>query len=160
MTSASGRALQAQEGNAYWFVGTLMTVKADSESTGGAFTLIEQVAPPGFGPPPHVHHVDEEAFYVLDGEITVTCGDDTWTIGPGGSVFLPKGVPHSFTVWQQSPVRLLQFSWPAQFERFVAELGEPARELTLPPEAGPPDIERIIAVAAKYGTEIVGPPAH
>ncbi|HEU0114118.1 MAG TPA: hypothetical protein VFQ80_05555 [Thermomicrobiales bacterium] len=72
-----GYRLGPGEGERHWFVGTLMTVKAGDAQTGGAFTLIEQQAPAGFSPPPHVHLADDEAFYILDGALRVTCGDQT-----------------------------------------------------------------------------------
>jgi len=143
------------EGEAFWFLGTLMTVKAKSEDTRGGFTLVEQIAPPGFGPPPHVHKSEEEAFFLLEGSISVTCGEDSWRVESGGFVFLPRGVPHAFRVGDEGPARLLQITSPAQFEKFMAEVGEPATERVLPPPSVP-DVPRLLAAAAKYDYEIVG----
>jgi quercetin dioxygenase-like cupin family protein len=56
------------------------------------------MCPAGFGPPPHLHHREDEAFYVLEGQMTVTCGEQTWTATPGSFVLLPRGIPHAFTV--------------------------------------------------------------
>lgn len=154
---ARGYALAAGEGEATWFLATLMTVKAGGAQTGNAFTLLEWQAPPGFGPPPHIHHNEDEAFYVLEGALTVTCGDRTWRAEPGSFVWLPRGIVHSFVVDGNSPLKGLQITAPAGFERFIAELGEPAPALTLPPPAAP-DVERLVAVSARYGVAIVGPP--
>lgn len=54
---------------------------------------------PGFATPAHVHHLEDELFYVLGGALQVTCGDRTWEAGAGALVFLPKGRPHQFVVW-------------------------------------------------------------
>jgi quercetin dioxygenase-like cupin family protein len=153
----NGFALGAGEGDAIWFLGTLMTVKARGEQTSGGFALIEQVAPAGFGPPLHVHKLDDEAFYVLEGEIAVTCGDKTWRVGTGGFVLLPRGIPHGFSVSETAPVKLLQITTPSQFERFAIEMGEPAKQLALPPPSEP-DFGRLVAVMGKYGYELAGPP--
>lgn len=58
----------------------------------------------GFGPPLHLHASEDEAFYLIDGAIEVSCGDRQWEAGPGGFVFLPRGIPHSFVV-SAGPVR-------------------------------------------------------
>ena len=150
-------ALKPEEGEALWFVDTLMTVKAGGEQTRGAFTLIEYTCAPGFAPPPHIHHAEDEAFYILEGEKTVTCGDRTWTAGPGAFVFLPRGIPHTYEVRGPTPLRGLQITTPAQFERFAAEVGEPARSLTLPPP-GLLDVEKLLSVSTRYQIEMVGPP--
>lgn len=145
------------EGQAVWFLGTLMTVKATGAGTAGAFGLIEQVLPAGFGPPPHVHHAEDEAFYILEGEFTFSCGEQTIEAGPGSFVFLPRGVVHAFRVGGAASARLLQLNAPAGLERFFAEAGEPARERALPPP-GRPDVAKVLALADAYRVEIIGPP--
>lgn len=152
-------ALAPNEGHGVWFLGTLITVKATGAETGGAYGLIEQVLPPGFNPPPHVHHAEDEAFYILAGRLTFSCGDATAEAGPGAFVLLPRGRPHSFRVEDNAPARLLQFNFPAGLERFFVEAGESARTPTLPPPAGPDEIERMLVAAPKYGIEILPPPA-
>lgn len=155
--SADGYAVPAGEGEAIWFLGTLMTIKATAEETRGAFTLVEQVAPPGFAPPPHVHEAEEEGFYVLEGELTVTCGDRVWTASSGAFVLLPRGMTHTFSVSQAGPAKLLQVTSPAQFERFAREAGDPASTRTLPPP-GAPDIPRMLEAMSRYGYRMAGPP--
>ncbi len=151
----TGFATPANGGEAFWFLGSLMAVKARSEDTLGAFTLIEQLAPAGFSAPPHTHTTEEEAFFLLEGEMQVSCGDDSWSLESGGFVFLPREVQHSFSISSRSAARILQITSPAQFERFLAEAAEPARERTLPPPSEP-DIPRMLAAAAKYGYEMMG----
>lgn len=149
--------LAREEGQSVWFLGTLVTLKATHEQTGGTFSLIEQVVPPGFAPPRHVHHGEDEAFYVIDGEMTFFCGDQTFAARAGSFVFLPKDIPHTFLVSDDKAARLLQWTTPAGFEQFHVELGEPAASLTLPPPAAPA-IAQLLALAPKYKFEVVGPP--
>jgi hypothetical protein len=107
-----------------------------------------------------VHEAEEEAFYLLEGQLQVTCGDQTWTVGAGGFVLLPRGIPHAFSVTGSAGTKLLQISSPADFEQFAAEAGEPATRLTLPPPAEP-NIPKLLEAMTKYGKRMVGaPPAR
>jgi quercetin dioxygenase-like cupin family protein len=147
-------ALQRQEGQAVWFLDTLTLVKATGEQTGGAFGLVEQVLPSGSGSPYHVHHAEDEAFYVLEGEVSFVSGDQ-WTRATAGSyIFLPRDIPHGFRT--ETPSRVLILTTPAGFEQFLIEAGKPARELALPP-AEPPDMGMLMAAAEKYRIDILGP---
>jgi mannose-6-phosphate isomerase-like protein (cupin superfamily) len=149
------------EGEAWWWVGVLATIKATKEQTGGQYTLVEILAPEGYPGVLHVHHQEDEGFWILEGELTVYVGDQTLKAYPGSFLFGPKDVPHAFTV-DSGPARLLFVLSPAGFEDLIREMGEPARELTIPPQPEePPDeaeMERMMAIAAKYGGEILGPP--
>ena len=151
-----GYRLARDDGDAFWFLDTRMTIKAGGEQTGGSFTLLEFAAPTGFAPPLHVHHQEDESFYLLDGELEVHCGEQSWTAGPYSFVFLPRGIPHSFVV-SHGPVRALQITTPAGFENFVEALGRRPQHAGLP-EPLTPDFPRIAEVSARYGREIVGPP--
>ena len=155
--ASSGYLLASGQGDSYWFFNALATLKAGGADSAGAFTLMEFTIPPNFGPPPHIHHHEDEGFYLLEGESTVTCGDNTWTAGPGSFVMLPKGIPHSFMTWAAGPVRLLQITSPAQFEQYAAEMGEPAQQTTLP-EPRPIDPQRVMEIGSKYGIEFLPPP--
>lgn len=154
------RTVGKADGAAYWFLGTLMTIKATGEDTGGVYTLLDQLAPPGFGPPLHVHHREDEPFFVLEGLVRFRCGDREFLVESGGYVYLPKGVPHAFRVEGSAPAHLMQMTLPPGFERFVEEIGVPAPSLTLPPPGPmPPDLlNRLVTLGPKYGFSIVGPP--
>lgn len=84
LPSTGGYHLGPGEGEPTWFLDTLMIVKAGTEQTGGAFTLLEWSAPRGFGPPSHVHHREDEVFYILDGSMDVVCGEQRWTAVDSG----------------------------------------------------------------------------
>jgi quercetin dioxygenase-like cupin family protein len=104
-TETTPFALGPGEGTATWFLGTLMTLKATGATTGHAFGLIEQVLPAGFAPPLHVHHGEDEAFYILEGHLTFTCGERTWEAPAGTFVFLPRDMVHGFRVAGDQPAR-------------------------------------------------------
>ena len=149
------------EGEALWWIGMLATIKATAEQTGGQYTLVEILAPEGFASPLHVHHFEDEGFYILEGEMTFYVGDQTIKAQPGSFLFGPKEVPHAFRV-DSGPARLLFVLSPAGFEDLVREMGEPARDLTIPPqpdeEPNEAEMERLAAIGARYGAEILGPP--
>jgi mannose-6-phosphate isomerase-like protein (cupin superfamily) len=151
-----GYQLGQGEGDRVWFLGTLMTIKAGHDDTAGAYTLVEQTTPALFGPPLHVHHAEDEAFYILEGALHVVCGDQGFDVGAGSFVMLPRGIPHAFQVGD-SGARLLQLTSPAGFENFAHDVGEAATSAELPPPAAP-DIPRLVAAAERHGASIVGPP--
>jgi len=146
--------LGPNEGDSYWFLDTLMEVKAGGSQTNGCFTVIEWQAGAGFAPPPHVHRQEDEAFYVLQGRLAVRCGDGEFAAGPGSFVLLPRGIAHTFTVLEA--VRALQVTGPSRFEEFVARLGVPAPSATLPPPS-PLDVDNLLRVAREFDIEIPPP---
>lgn len=141
---------------AIWFLGTLALIKGDGGPTGGDFGAVEFLHPAGFSTPLHLHHNEDEAFYVLEGTIHGVCDGEEWTASQGDFVWLPRDLPHGYMVVGEEPVRTLAFSIPAGFEQFVIEAGEPAMERALPPPAEP-DFAKLGAAAEKYGQEILGP---
>ena len=156
-TNPTPYALGSEEGEAFWGFGSLWTVKAGAEQTGGRFSLIEELAPKGEGTPLHVHPEDDESFYVLEGEMTFYLEDGQPIQASAGSfVHTPKGyVPHAFRVDSET-ARFLVLTGPAH-ERFIRAAAEPAQARTLPPEA-PVDMEKVLTAARANGIEVVGPP--
>jgi len=153
-----GYLLNENEGEAFWLLGMLEAVKISGEATDGKFGLLEVVVPAGIGSPWHVHREEDEWFYVLDGEVTVWVADTKMSLTAGSFAFGPKGVPHTFYA-ESGEARLLIGFQPMQFEGFLREVGEPATELVVPqPPDGPPDMERLSAIAQRNGFEILGPP--
>ena len=132
-----------------YFLGLPTILRATAQTTDGAFGLVEQVMPPGFASPYHTHHLEDEAFYVLEGELAFVC-EGNWTIaGPGTFVFGPRDIPHGFKVVGNAPSRMLLLCTPGDFAQFVVELSEPT--------PAPPDMAKLVAVAAKYSIDILGP---
>jgi quercetin dioxygenase-like cupin family protein len=135
------------------FLGIPTVVRSTLENTNGAFGLMEHwMMPPGFGTPYHVHHNEDEAFYILEGEVAFVCDGQWLKAGPGTYVFGPREIPHGFKVVGRNPAAMLLLCTPGGFERFVLEL---ATDMTTPP--APPDIEKLVSTAAKYGIDILGP---
>ena len=151
-------ALGRDEGEALWFLGVLATIKASTQTTEGRVAVIEHRAPQGAGSPLHVHRNEDEWFYVTEGALTFWVGGRVIDAPAGSFVYGPRGVPHTFTVTSPE-ARFLLVAEPAGFEGFMRALAEPAQALTLPPATSrPPDPERMMAIAADYGIEILGPP--
>src|SRR5215210_7939418 len=120
-------ALEPGEGEAWWWFGWLATVKATAEQTGGRYTLVEILVPefPMEEGLLHVHHFEDEGFYILEGEMTFYVGDETIKARPGTFLFGPKDVPHAFSV-DSGPARLLFLLSSAGMEGLIREMGEPA----------------------------------
>ncbi|ABK52465.1 Cupin 2, conserved barrel domain protein [Acidothermus cellulolyticus 11B] len=145
------------EGEAFWFLGNLATIKAAGTETRGALTLVEFLNPPGFAPPLHRHLDEDEMFYILAGSAEFHCDDEVFTAGPGDFVLLPAQMPHTFLVGAGEPLRALQLTTPSGFEGFAAAVGEPAPERRLP-DPGPVDVGLLQAAAARHRIELLGPP--
>lgn len=149
--------LHQDQGDPWWFVGNLVTLKATGASTGGRLTVAEFVNPPGFAPPLHRHTVEDEAFYVLEGAAEFRCAGKALAAGPGDFVLLPRGEAHTFLVGPGEPLRCLQLTTPAGFEDFAAAAGAPASERRLP-DPGPIDPVALGHAAALHHIELLGPP--
>jgi mannose-6-phosphate isomerase-like protein (cupin superfamily) len=147
----------AGAGETVWFTQNRMTLKATAESTGGAFGLVEAVGPAGSSPPLHIHHREDEAFWLLEGALTVRCGDRTFSVEAGSFTFLPRGVPHTFRVEGDAPARLLSICVPGGFEQYFVAAGRAPEAEGLPPNE-PPDVGLLRRVGERFGVEIVGPP--
>ena len=157
LTKILPQALNEQEGSAYWFLNNLITVKATTESTGGAYSLCHQFSPPGSATPYHVHHTEDEAFYILQGESIFTCDGKKMVAGPGTYIFLPRQIPHGIRVTGSIPTEMLIFVMPGTgFVGMMEEMGEPAKERVLP-QPTVPDIDKLTRLCAKYQLDILGP---
>jgi quercetin dioxygenase-like cupin family protein len=139
-----------------WWQGSLMEIKARAEDTGGALGFLEgRFFEKGYGPPLHLHSGEDEAMYVLEGQIRFRVGDDEFVAGPGSWVWQPRGVPHTFRVESENARALVIFT-PGGIERMFEEGGVPAGESAEPPQQEY-DVEAAAALAKRYGFEVVGP---
>src|SRR5580698_11119104 len=112
---------------AYWFLNNLHILLAKSESTGGAYSLIHLTASPGFETPYHLHHLEDEAFYVLDGEFTFICDGKKTVLGAGGYIFLPRKIPHGIRCTSKTPATMLILAMPGNgFVGMMIEMAQPA----------------------------------
>src|SRR6266511_2514551 len=151
-----GYVLDDNEGEAFWLLGMLQTIKVGRDDTAGQYGLIEIVAPAGMGSPWHVHPEEDEWFYVLEGEMSVWVADTRLSLKAGSFAFGPKGVPHTFYAEAGGARALVGFA-PMQFEGFLREVGEPAPERVLPPPLdGHPDMARLIPIASETDSRSSG----
>ena len=148
---------QQGEGERMWFAGGgVMTWKATAEETGGAFLMLEDRMERGKVTPLHTHPDQDEAIYVLDGEIVAHVDDAQHRVGAGGVFFAPRGVPHAFMVASET-AHILAFMTPGSGESFYRDAGEPVT--TEADASRPADWARLRAVAERSDCiEILGPP--
>lgn len=114
-------ALQCDEGQRLQSMGVLISVKATSEQTGGAFNLFDVSCPPDYATPLHIHYAEDVAVYVLEGKLTFFWGSEKKEAVAGSYFFQPRGTPHGFRVEGGTPARILYMTIPAGFDRFVVE---------------------------------------
>jgi len=151
-------ALAPGAGEALWAFGCLITVKSSAATTGGAVAVLEHLAARGAGSPLHVHHREDEWFYVMDGVLTFWVDGQVIEAPAGSFVYGPRDLPHTFAVTSER-AHFLVVTQPAGFEGMLRALGEPAPSLTIPPApTEPPDMARITEVLTEYGIELLGPP--
>lgn len=143
--------LAAGEGKMLGIVGETITLKFTSDDTVGAFCLFEGLTPPHGGPPPHVHHWEDETFVVLDGKLEFNVGGQVIQAGPGDSVFCPKYVPHFFRNIGDSAARTLTIVSPAGFERFFERADALLRR------DGEVTPQQLVELGSEYGLEFLSP---
>jgi quercetin dioxygenase-like cupin family protein len=139
-----------------WWQGALFRVKGRRETTNATLGVVEANFWPGMGTPLHVHHREDEAFYVLDGQIRFRIGDDEFTATSGDFVFGAREVAHCFKVLEPG-ARALVLITPAGLEHMFLEGGIPVRDSTDAPSREY-DLEDVKRLALKYGFDVVGPP--
>jgi quercetin dioxygenase-like cupin family protein len=120
-----------------WFTANFQ-LKASDDQIG----LMELTGSPGIEPPMHLHHREDEWYYLLDGEVTFHVGTETYRGQPGSMVFFPRLVPHTFTIESPS-ARMLLLNAPGGFERMF--------------ERAPSTPEEAMSAFASYDIEVVGP---
>lgn len=149
-------AVSSGEGEARWWFQCLAVIKATGADTGGQMSIIEITEPPGSEAPLHVHHREDEGFWVLEGDVTFDVGGTIIEAHAGDYAFGPRDIPHRYTVGP-SGCRMLFICTPGGFEDLVIAMSQPALSRTLPPPATEePDWERIAAIAHAHGTELLG----
>lgn len=149
---------QPGEGRTIGVFGDVYRFLATGEDTNGKYALWEALVPPGGGPPLHVHSREEEGFYILEGEITFQIGDQRLVATAGMFANMPVGTPHSFKNESKRPARMLISIAPAGLEKMFFEFGvlvAPGATTAPPPTQA--EIEKFLAVAPRYGIEIMLP---
>jgi quercetin dioxygenase-like cupin family protein len=132
-----------KEGKSLNVLGDRQLIKLTGEDTAGAFAMVEQQNLPGTSIPSHMHTREQETFYIAEGQVEFTSGQETIVAGPGTTVFLPAKTPHSFKVIGDQPARVIVLISPPGCEKMFEELA------ALPP--GPPDMGKIANIIGHYG---------
>lgn len=140
-----------------WFLDTWMRVVSDGSDTGGAMSVLEWRGGAGFSPPLHVHHQEDTAMIVLAGRLTGRVGGVDRVVEQGDLVWLPRDVPHSFRV-DSDEAHYLEIITPARFVGFHVEGSRPVDGHQYLPEPRPVDVAELVAAAAAYDCDIIGPP--
>lgn len=132
-------------------LGIPMLIQVHGRDTGNVLSVVESHDTPGGGPPPHIHHREDETFRVLEGDYEFTVGGQTLVAGPGTILFAPRGIPHTYRCTGPNPGKLSVTLTPAGFEQFFEHVG------AMTPEEQQ-NIPRIIELGTKFGLEFLPPP--
>jgi quercetin dioxygenase-like cupin family protein len=130
-------------------LGIPMVVRLHGRETGGVVSAVESHDVTGGGPPPHIHHREDETFQILEGGYEWSIGGQTFVAKKGDTIFAPRGVPHTYRCLGPTPGRLMCVITPAGFEGFFEEIS------ALTPQEQR-EIPRALEIAKKYGLEILG----
>lgn len=127
----------------------------DSAQTGGAYEVMQFVVPVGHGPPPHVHELEDESFYIVSGEFELTLGERTLRARPGDCIHLPRRTPHSFRNVSGELATFLCWVVPGNLAGFFDAFARPwPKDDSLPPPVSDEDVARMLAAAARYRIEM------
>lgn len=149
--NTQGRSLKvvpADAGNCFNVMGSMMSYKVTSEDTGGAYSLAVEITFPNGGIPLHVHHHEDEAMYILEGQYEIQCGDEVFSATAGTFVFLPKDIPNRYQYIGDTPGRFIHITSPGGFEKLV-------EQTSLMCASGAPDMQQVQETAKQYGVEFV-----
>ena len=154
---SEAQAAIVEDAEPIWFLGTLVRVLLDGETTGGRFGLSQLTLPRNAAPPLHSHPQDE-TFYVLEGEVVMWVGDQSRTCRAGAAGFAPAGSPHGWRVVSDT-AKMLILSTPAGIEEYFRDLAEAPDYPWLPPPADGPRVspERLAEVEQRHGVVRHGP---
>ena len=150
LTSGEGLA------DVWWKTGRI-TVKAGPDETGNAFSQLVMDEPRGGATPVHIHHNEDETFYILEGEVTMFVGDERIDLEAGDYLFAPRGIAHSYVVRSERARMLVTLS-PSGVEELFISLGVPVTGAEPPTDAVMPPMDELVRLFAGHGVEILGPP--
>jgi|SRR5215510_3955216 mannose-6-phosphate isomerase-like protein (cupin superfamily) len=140
-----------------WLLGDVYTVKTSGDETQGRYSVWEIEVPPNKGPPLHKHSMEDEAWYILEGNFSFLYGSKVTKVTKGQFMYAPRGELHTYKNISGHIGKLLLIITPPQFEKFFEEIGIPIDDKLLfqPPPITPTLIEDVVKAAAKYGVEII-----
>lgn len=133
------------------WAGTQYRTILSTADTGGALSIVESITQPGYGPPRHVHHAEDETFVLLSGDCDFWMGGEIHPRGPGEAFFVPRGSEHTFRVSGDRPGRHLTILSPGGFEAFFAEMARGRYRI-------PEDMPAVLESATRHNLTFTGPP--
>jgi quercetin dioxygenase-like cupin family protein len=146
----------ATEPRSFWGPGDRYTFVVTGEESGGSMFAVDCVVGAGGGPPPHRHLAEDELFYVYEGSISFTMGDQTRSIGTGDSAFVPRGTIHTYVNTSETDARMIAVYTPSGMEGWFREVCTPVTdESASPPPVTPELIERMLAAGPRFNIEWV-----
>jgi quercetin dioxygenase-like cupin family protein len=145
---------RGKEAQSIWLLRDHVTPLIGPQHTNGHFAMAISGCHPGDGPPPHIHRREDEAFYILEGEMTFLYGDQLLRAAPGTFVWGPRDIVHRFQCTSKTPAKMVLMVSPTQFLDFAMTLAEPAVDFMSPPELSPAKIGQLMQVAPQYGIEM------
>ena len=149
---------EPDSGPAVSAVGDVYRIRAHGKQTGGAYALVETVVQPGGGPPLHWHTREDETFYVLEGEVTFTVGEQTVVAKADTFLHAPRNLKHRFQNLGAHRARMLIHVIPSGFDEFLAEFAKPVESLgAAPVPFTPEEIQHLLEIAPNYGIHICQP---
>jgi len=140
----------------WWKTGRL-TVKIGAAETGDSFSQLETIDPRGTATPTHIHHNEDESFYVLEGDVSLFVGGERIELSTGDFAFAPRGIPHAYIVTSER-ARILTTLCPGGLEEVFVASGLPVVGNARPDREVMPSIDEMARRMSGYGCEVVGPP--
>jgi quercetin dioxygenase-like cupin family protein len=152
-------AVSRVEGEARWWADGLAVIKTTADDTGGQMAILEITEPPDKEAPLHVHHGEDEGFWILDGSATFEVGDQTIEARAGDYLFGPRDIPHRYTTGPDG-CRMLFIFTPGGFEELLRAVSRPADSRTLPPTGDPTppsdeDMQRMQAAIQAHDCQLL-----
>jgi mannose-6-phosphate isomerase-like protein (cupin superfamily) len=159
-TAQQSLPVHAQSPEAYIFLGVRIKILLSSKDSGGQFSLIEGLMPPGGDGGLHLHTNEDESMHLLEGELEVTIGERKFLLSSGESYFAPRNIPHRLRNLSQAPARSLVLTTPGGFDAFISQAGiRLMGGLTPPVELPTPhQMEKLLKLAEEFGIKIIAPP--
>jgi quercetin dioxygenase-like cupin family protein len=156
-----GKYVPTGTGPAYWGPGDEVTFLITGAETDGAVFVSEISVPPAGGPPPHIHHREDESFYVREGTLAIRVGDQTVNASPGDYVHVPRGTVHCFKNTGNTNAKMLVTFTPAGMEKFFEKGFYPAGDRSVGPSPLTEELlARMLTAAPKSGLEFLPPEVH
>ncbi len=137
-------------GSTFTMLGTTMRLLANATDSAGRYTVIEQVTPPGWGPPRHIHSREDEIFYILDGSYELHVGEERRIVSAGASAILPRNIPHGFRNVSSTPSRLVFVITPGGLEEYFMAVAKCSPT---------PDPPQLVELARPFGLTLLPPGA-